>query len=67
MIEHYAKVQNCKQALSLVQQLRSAIPNVNLEYYINNDALEAIEKKMGVVLRTENNEQHTGSKYDDDD
>ena len=66
LIEHYAKVQNCKQALHLVQQLKSAIPNVNLEYYINNDALEAIEKKMGVVLRAEVSD-HVGSKYDDDD
>ena len=66
MIEHYAKIQNCKQALNLVQSLQRAIPNVNLEYYINNDALKSIEKKMGVVLRTEGNEV-SQSKYEEDD
>jgi hypothetical protein len=40
--------------LMMKQELRSAIPNVNLAYYINTDALLAIEKSLGVTLQAEN-------------
>ena len=53
MIEHFAKNQNHKEALAQIQNLRSAIPNVNLAYYVNTDILQMVEKKMGIVLQVE--------------
>ena len=53
MIEHYARNHNYKEALAHVQQLKTAIANVNLAYYVNTDVLQLVEKKMGVVLQVE--------------
>jgi hypothetical protein len=38
---------------------------VNLAYYINTDALLAIEKSLGVTLQAENH--HREEEVDDDD
>ena len=53
MIEHYVKGHNHKQAYALILELRQAIPNVNLAYYVNTDVLLSIEKSLGVILQVD--------------
>ena len=49
------------------QELRAAIPNVNLSYYINTDAVLAIEKSLGVALQPENQPRDEEIDEDDED
>jgi len=51
LIEHHASAGNFRAAKGLVDELKAAIPNVNLAYYVNTDALAAIERGAGVQLR----------------
>ena len=65
VIEHFAKNNNFKEALAQIQQLRSAIPNVNLAYYVNTDVLQGIEKKMGITLQVDTDKDHAGEDPDE--
>jgi len=51
LIEHYASAGNFRASKSLIDELRAVIPNVNLAYYVNTDALASVERAVGVRLQ----------------
>ncbi|XP_040583059.1 intraflagellar transport protein 140 homolog [Lepeophtheirus salmonis] len=47
MIEHYSKNRNYKTASTLIDELKNAIPQVNLRYFINVESLRTIDSALG--------------------
>jgi intraflagellar transport protein 140 len=66
MIEHYVRTQNFREAYGLIQELKAQIPNVNLSYYINTDALLTVEKSLGVALQADAQSRNQVSEEEDD-
>jgi len=66
MIEHYVRSQNIREAYGLIQELKTQIPNVNLSYYVNTDALLTIEKSLGVALQADTQNRNQMNEDEDD-
>ena len=61
MIEHYAKNNQFKPALALVEDMRNKIANVNIAYYVNVQTIRAIEQALGTKILS------NAQQYDNDD
>lgn len=55
MIEHYARIADYKTAYDLIGELKSSVPNANLEFYVDRDTLIAIYRNLGIQVGSRDN------------
>ena len=50
MIEHFAKNNQFKPAYTMIEDMKTKIPNVNVAYYINLQTIRAVEQALNVQI-----------------
>ncbi|XP_062999141.1 intraflagellar transport protein 140 homolog [Elgaria multicarinata webbii] len=50
LVEHHLKAQEFQMAYRYLEELRKKIPCVNLNYYVNQQTVEAVHRGLGVPL-----------------